>query len=142
MRRGGFETRPYIPALACDLELGFLPFLQYALEVVRHDLDELGQNFIPLLEHAPCPFAPAPLQMALDHPVQELYVLLALDGLQADHVHVAQGLEASRLVEDERDTTAHPGCEVATRLAEHNDDPARHVLASVIPDALDYCVGA
>src|SRR5215218_5815870 len=80
--------------------------------------------------------------MVLDHPAKEFYIFLALDGLQAYHVHVAQGLEASRLVEDERDAAAHPCGEVAPRLAEHHDDPARHVLAGVIPDALDDGVGA
>ena len=80
--------------------------------------------------------------MPLDHPAQKLDVVLALHGLQPNHVRVAEGLEASRLVEDESDAAAHAGGEVAPRLAEHDDDPAGHVLAAVVTNALDDSVGA
>src|SRR5215210_3188502 len=102
----------------------------------------MGQDFVPLVEHAPGPLTPAPPQVALDHPAKKLDVIFALDGLETHHVQVAEALEAPRLVEDERHAAAHPGREVAPRLAEHHDDPTRHVLAGVIPDALDHGVGA
>ena len=37
-----------------------------------------------------------------------------------------------------RSLTAHARREVAARLAEHHDFPARHVLAAVVPDPFNH----
>src|SRR6185503_3600997 len=42
-------------------------------------------------------------------------------------------------IEHVRIAARHPGGEVAPGGAKHHDDPAGHVLAAVVADALDHC---
>src|SRR6266851_1074901 len=58
--------------------------------------------------------------------------------MQLDHPHVALAREAAILIEDVGDATAHPRREIPSGPAQHDDGAARHVLTSVIANALDH----
>ncbi len=53
-----------------------------------------------------------------------------------------RGAKLAVLIEHVGHAAAHPGGEVASGLAEHDDQSARHVLAAVIADAFDDRVRA
>ena len=53
-------------------------------------------------------------------------------------MRVAALRELGVVVEHVRDPAAHPGREVASRRADHDDPAAGHVLAAVVADTLDH----
>ena len=58
--------------------------------------------------------------------------------VQFDHSHIALAGEASILVEDVRDTPAHPRAKIPTGFAQYYDQSTRHVLASMVANSLDH----
>src|SRR5229473_3452441 len=68
--------------------------------------------------------------------------LISMKPVKLDHSHVASRREAAVVVEHVGDSAAHSGGEVAPSLAEHDDQPARHVLASMVADTFDHGRGA
>src|ERR1700751_5162615 len=79
-----------------------------------------------------------PHQLGMD--LSDLTVLI--EHLQFDPSHVALAGEAAIFIKHIGQATTHPGSEITSRLAEHNDQPARHVLASMVPHPFNYCDGA
>ena len=79
----------------------------------------------------------------LDHQRPKLEHVGLADLLEGHARAVAATLrELPGLVVDVGDAAAHAGGEVAARRPEHDDAPAGHVLAAVVPDALDHRVRA
>src|SRR5579862_5504015 len=101
-----------------------------------HHLDEVLHGVAPAGEEAPRDGRVRVVEVALDEVAHGLPVVLA-ERLELDHALVEMALERAVLVEHVRDAARHAGREVAARLAEHDDEPFRHVLAAVVADALD-----
>src|SRR3990167_4321255 len=113
--------------------------------ILWHHLDELGLQLVPLDEDSLGYFAVSVAQMARDQVFDLLHIFFAHQGLQLHRVQnllIAADAEVARLVEHVSDAARHAGGKVSSRFAEHDDAPSGHVLAAVIPDALDDCIGA
>src|ERR1700691_4751630 len=113
-----------------------LPFEHHPI-LSRQYSYKLLRVLFPLAEDSPRDVALGVLSVPHYQRVQLLEFVLVADWTQLDHSRIAARCERAVFVEHVRDAAAHAGCEVASGLAEHHDQPARHVLASVVADALD-----
>src|SRR5207247_7007114 len=80
--------------------------------------------------------------VASDQVAHELDVLGSVERLEVHHAEVRAPLEVAVHVEHVRDTTRHARGEVPAGAPEHDDAPARHVLAAVVADAFHDRVDA
>src|SRR5271169_333820 len=103
----------------------------------RQYLDELTDVVVPLVKNSLGDRALRVLEMPLDQRMQLLYLIVVPDRTQLDHSRIAARCERAVFVKHVGHTAAHSGGEVTPGLAEHDNQPARHVLASVIADSLD-----
>src|SRR5215470_7829453 len=107
-----------------------------ALVLARQHLDDLLAHGGPAVEELVRLGAAGAHRVLLDE-VAHLLGLVALEGLELDHLAVAAGDERAVLVEDEGEPARHAGGEVAAGSAEDDDGAAGHVLAAMVADALD-----
>mmetsp|Transcript_41597 Transcript_41597/g.116084 ORF Transcript_41597/g.116084 Transcript_41597/m.116084 type:complete len:589 (+) Transcript_41597:1157-2923(+) len=115
------------------------------LEVRWEHTHELGQRLGPPGEDVARDRAAGQPRVRPEQLLQVLRVprigLVALAGGHASelhHLHVHVPLELELRVPHPRDAAAHAGGEVAASDAEHRDAAACHVLAAMVPDALDH----
>src|SRR5208337_1085491 len=108
----------------------------------RQYFDKLLGIVVPLVEDSPRDRALLVLLMPHDQRVQLLELVLVDDRPQLDHAGIAARSERTIFVKYVCHSPAHAGREVTAGLAEHHDQAARHVLASMVADALDDRVRA
>ena len=65
-----------------------------------------------------------------------------IHGLNGNHGGVVPLIEGPFLIQDEGQTTGHPGSKVPAGAAQHDHDAPRHVFTPMIADALYHGVGA
>ena len=110
-----------------------------AFVVGRHHLHEVRHHQVPVVEDPTAQLAVGMADVGLDHSVHQPDLALVSQRLELDHLHVAVAPEGVLAIEHVGDAAAHPRGEVAPGLAQHHHDPAGHVLAAVVTDALDDC---
>mmetsp|Transcript_90221 Transcript_90221/g.255078 ORF Transcript_90221/g.255078 Transcript_90221/m.255078 type:complete len:770 (-) Transcript_90221:2977-5286(-) len=115
------------------LGLRRLPF-ERSLELLREDLREPGGALGPVGEQGGGRRA-ARQPAVLGDQLLQGRVVLALHGLQVDALKVAVVLIG---VQEERDASAHARAEIGAGAAEDHNHAPRHVLASVVADALHH----
>src|SRR5208282_4647411 len=103
---------------------------------------KLRSVVVPLVEDPPRDRALRVLQVPHDQRMQLLEFVAIADRTQLDHPGVAARWERAVFVKHVRHTAAHAGREVTAGLAQNHDQAARHVLASMVADALDDRVRA
>src|SRR5690349_6009295 len=111
-----------------------LPFEHLAI-LTREHLYELRCITVPVIQRAARDLALRVLMMPHDQRVQTMQFVGVGDRPQLDHPEVAPCRERAVLVEHVGDAAAHSGREVAPGLSEYHDEPARHVLTSMIAHA-------
>src|SRR5215211_9047569 len=72
----------------------------------------------------------------------KLRLVVGREFVEADQFRVAPLGEAALFVEDVGNASTHAGREVLSGRAEYHHPSAGHVLAAVVPDALDHRVRA
>ena len=112
-------------------------FLQHALILDRHYLDEVFHIVVPVVEHGAGELTACIEIMLADELVQLLAVGAVLDKVDFHHIHVAEVVEVVVLVPYVGHTATHTCGKVAARLAEHYHASACHVLATVVASTLD-----
>src|SRR5271163_603310 len=117
------------------VHIEMLPFEHHPV-LSRQYLDELLSIVVPLVEDSLRDLALRVLAVPCDQRVQLLELVVVVNRAQLDHPGIAARRERAVFVEHVRHTSAHSGREVAASLAEHHDQPARHILAAVIADSL------
>src|SRR5438874_870745 len=80
--------------------------------------------------------------MAANHALYYLDLVGILQLEELDHLQVAVPMKIAGLIEHIGDAARHTRGEVPSRGAKHHHAPARHVLAAMIADRLDYGVDA
>src|SRR3954447_10411913 len=111
--------------------------LEHAAVVLREHLHELRAELVPPVEHALADRRARARDVLGDEVADLDRVGLVHRAEVLDDRRVDLGAEGPVLVEHEGQPAAHAGREVAPGRAEHDDAPARHVLAAVVADLLD-----
>src|SRR5262245_26577145 len=111
--------------------------LEHALEVARHHFHEQLGGDRPVGQQPRRQGAVRVPHLPLEQLEHQRHVVLALERLQIDEFGVAAPCECPLSIEDVRNAAAHPRGEIAPGPAKDEHAAAGHVLASVIPDALN-----
>src|SRR5262249_28337310 len=75
-----------------------------------------------------------------NHPLH-IFFVLGRHRFEFDHLPVDQCRESAFLIEHEGQAAAHAGGKIAARLAQDDGPASGHILAPVVPNAFDDCLG-
>jgi hypothetical protein len=106
--------------------------------LARNDCNEVPLRDVPSSELTFRARASSVPGVLLDQAPQKLEVAALSHSREINHRSITLLLELSELIEHERHPAAHTSSEVSARTSEHDDCAARHVLAAMIADSLDY----
>ena len=119
------------------LQLSYLLFLQHALVLDGHNLDEVLHVTPPVVEH-PARQPGSGIQVMLANQLVQLLAVRAFfHEVDFHHVHVAEVVEVVAFVPHVGHAAAHARREVAPGLSQHHDAASGHVLAAVVARPLD-----
>src|SRR5579859_2393691 len=107
----------------------------------RLDAPEAGAHLVPAEEQLVGAAAAGLRQVQQQQGLHQL-LILRIQRTEGDELRVAAPAEGVVQVEDIGQAAGHAGREVAPGGAEHQDDPAGHILAAVVAHALDHGEGA
>ena len=119
------------------LQFLHLFFLEHALVLDRHYLDEVFNVAVPVVEHGTGEFAARVEIVLADELVKLLAVGVFFHEIDFHHVHVAEIVEVVVLVPDVGHAARHTSGEVASRLAKHYHASTRHIFTAVVAGTLD-----
>ena len=76
--------------------------------------------------------------MALDQSPENLLIIRIFNTGNSNHVRIHVMLKRSMEIENNRHAARHTCSQISSRRAKNNYDTPCHILACVIPSALDY----